>query len=128
MYTHTGDPVPPSDKATIYLDPPRYGSVVGFKRLQSGWQYYYVALCEVVVIGSRSIGKTYLALKFENRILCVDPCPGSLAIISHLNTSPIVRIIPGCTKCPLSATCDTFNGCSRCSNGTKLPDCIQGLI
>ena len=56
MYTHIGDPVPASDKATIDLDPPRYGSVVGFKRLPSGWQYYFAQLCEVVVIGSRSIG------------------------------------------------------------------------
>ena len=57
MYTHTGDPVPASDKATIDLDPPRYGSVVGFERLRSGREFYVAALCEVVVIGSRSIGK-----------------------------------------------------------------------
>ena len=57
MYTHTGDPVPPSDKATIDLDPPRYGSIVKFKRLPSGWQENWAAQCEVVVIGRRSIGK-----------------------------------------------------------------------
>ena len=59
MYTRTGDPVPPSDKATIDLHPPRYGSVVGFKRLPSGLEPFYAGLCEVVVIGSRSIGMLY---------------------------------------------------------------------
>ena len=59
VYTRTCNPVPASDKATIDLDPPRYGSVVGFKRLPSGWQYYYAGLCEVVVIGRRSIGMLY---------------------------------------------------------------------
>ena len=57
VYSH-GEPAPPaSGNLTINLDPPQYGSVVGFTRWDEGFHVYTIALCEVVVIGRTTISK-----------------------------------------------------------------------
>ena len=43
-------------------------------------------------------------------------------------TDIVQKIIPEWTECPSSSACDNFNGCSKCTNGTKLPDCNGGNL
>ena len=62
VYSH-GEPAPPaSGNLTINLDPPQYGSVVGFTRWDQGIQVYAVSLCEVVVLGMTVVGENSLKL------------------------------------------------------------------
>ena len=56
VYSH-GQPAPPaSGNLTINLDPPQYGSVVGFTRWDQGFHVYAISLCEVVVLGTIAVG------------------------------------------------------------------------
>ena len=58
-----GEPAPPaSGNLTINLDPPEYGSVVGFTRWEQGFEVYAISLCEVVVLGTRVVGENSLKL------------------------------------------------------------------
>ena len=31
-----------------------------------------------------------------------------------------------CGRCPRGVDCNVFDGCKKCPNGTKKPDCRQG--
>ena len=65
VYSH-GEPAPPaSGNLTINLDPPQYGSVVGFTRWDQGWQVYAISLCEVVVLGTIAVGGSGLPLMIK---------------------------------------------------------------
>ena len=57
VYSHGEPPPPASGNLTIILDPPQYGSVVGFNRWDQGISVYAGGLCEVVVIGRTTISK-----------------------------------------------------------------------
>ena len=57
VYSHGEPAVPASGNLTINLDPPQYGSVVGFTRWDEGFQVYAISVCEVVVIGRTTISK-----------------------------------------------------------------------
>ena len=57
VYSHGEPAVPASGNLTINLDPPQYGSLVGFTRWDEGFQVYVTALCEVVVLGRTTISK-----------------------------------------------------------------------
>ena len=62
VYSHGEPAVLASGNLTINLDPPQYGSVVGFVRLPGGWQVYAISLCEVVVLGTTVVGETLFFL------------------------------------------------------------------
>ena len=57
VYSHGEPAVPASGNLIINLDPPQYGSVVGFTRWEQGWQVYAISLCEVVVLGTSVVGE-----------------------------------------------------------------------
>ena len=60
VYSH-GEPAPPPyGNLTINLDPPQYGSVVGFNRWDQGFDVYAISLCEVVVLGMTVVGENIL--------------------------------------------------------------------
>ena len=60
-YSHGEPAVPSLGNLTINLDPPQYGSVVGFTRWTGGIEVYAIALCEVVVLGTTVVGENVLA-------------------------------------------------------------------
>ena len=60
VYSHGEPAVPASGNLTINLDPPQYGSVVGFNRWDQGFQVYAISLCEVVVLGTTVVGENVL--------------------------------------------------------------------
>ena len=60
VYSH-GAPLS-SGNLTINLDPPQYGSVVGFTRWEEGFEVYAIFLCEVVVLGTTVVGENRLKL------------------------------------------------------------------
>ena len=60
VYSHGEPAVPASGNLTINLDPPQYGSVVGFTRWTSGKDVYAIAICEVVVLGTTVVGENVL--------------------------------------------------------------------
>ena len=64
VYSYGEPAVPASGNLTINLDPPQYGSVVGFTRWEEGFQVYAIGLCEVVVLGTTVVGKNISHLMF----------------------------------------------------------------
>ena len=62
VYSHGEPAVPASGNLTINLDPPQYGSVVGFTRWEEGFQVYAISLCEVVVMGTTIVGEKVVYL------------------------------------------------------------------
>ena len=64
VYSH-GEPAPPPyGNLTINLDPPQYGSVVGFTRWDQGFQVWAISLCEVVVLGTTVVGAEVVNVSF----------------------------------------------------------------
>ena len=60
VYSHGEPAVPTSGNLTRILDPPQYGSVVGFTRWDEGYEVYAISLCEVVVMGTTVVGQKVL--------------------------------------------------------------------
>ena len=65
VYSHGEPAVPASGNLTINLDPPQYGSVVGYTRWEQGWEVYAISVCEVVVLGRRLIGELDMYSQLE---------------------------------------------------------------
>ena len=64
VYSHGEPAVPASGSLTINLDPPQYGSVVGFTRWEQGFMVNAISLCEVVVLGTTVVGENRLIFPF----------------------------------------------------------------
>ena len=60
VYAHRESAPPPYGNLTRSLDPPQYGSVVGFTRWEEGFEVYAISLCEVVVLGTTVVGQKLL--------------------------------------------------------------------
>ena len=116
IYTHGSNPVPSSGSVVITQGSPWYGSVVGVYRKQGQEDQYVITLCEVVIIGTRVIQGVY---PFRCQPLSTFREVG-LTLFTY-------QYISDCS-CPSGVTCDTFNGCAWCPNGTRLPDCKLGSL
>ena len=64
VYSHGEPTVRASGNLAINLDPPQYGSVVGFTIWEEGYEVYVISLCEVVVLGTTVVGENRLIFPF----------------------------------------------------------------
>ena len=69
VYSHGEPAPPPCGNLTINLDPPQYGSVVGFTRWDNGKDVYAISLCEVVVLGTIVVGENRLNFILLNLLI-----------------------------------------------------------